>query len=104
LTAEHALGVAGEGSDRIPGITFLLADDRHRMREEDKRPFPVDVGILAANDPVALDRAACDMLSEATGTPFRQWSRSEADPESQIRHAEKIGLGNSAYRLLTLSP
>ena len=73
------------------------------MRDGDKRSFPVAVGIPAANDPVALDRAACDLLSEATGTPFRQWSRAQADPESQIRHAERIGLGNPAYRLLKLS-
>lgn len=51
-----------------------------------------DVGILLSEDPVAIDQAAIDLLGEdAFGNGI--------DYEAQVRHAEKIGIGEREYKL-----
>jgi uncharacterized Fe-S center protein len=63
-----------------------------------------DIGILASTDPVAIDKAAIDLvekrggkgLPELIGDPKLDW-------HTQIAHAVKIGLGSDNYRLLDVS-
>lgn len=52
------------------------------------------IGILASEDPVAIDQASLDLVGEEK---FR--SRS-IDPSIQIKYAEELGLGSRKYKLI----
>ena len=92
--------------------------------ESDAAIIP-DIGIFAAFDPVALDRACIDAVNAAPAIPgtalsdprAQKKSGLRADPKqadhfhsihpatdwrSQISHAEAIGLGNGQYELIRL--
>lgn len=82
--------------------------------ENDAAVVP-DIGIFASFDPVALDKACIDAVNAAPGIGTSILSERErthhdhmtdihptTDWRSQISHAEKIGLGNGTYTLLTV--
>ncbi|MDE7313317.1 MAG: DUF362 domain-containing protein [Eubacterium sp.] len=61
-----------------------------------------DIGILACTDPVALDQACVDLIYMAQGSePFVEVIEAQ-NGEYVLEHAEEVGLGNSAYTLVTL--
>ncbi|MCR5649670.1 MAG: DUF362 domain-containing protein [Lachnospiraceae bacterium] len=68
-------------------------------------PAPVtmdDIGILASRDPVALDQACVDLVFRSEdGEDLRQRIL-EKNGLNILSHAEKIGLGNRAYSLVSL--
>jgi uncharacterized Fe-S center protein len=67
-----------------------------------------DIGILAAPDPVAIDRASLDLVDRAPAIagsdlpqgPDRMGRLHNVDSLVQLRSAEKLGLGNMGYRLV----
>ena len=60
-----------------------------------------DIGILASRDPVAIDKAAIDLVEAKAGMKLSQLiDNKELNPDHQIRHAERIGLGTSDYELV----
>ncbi|MHA1911093.1 MAG: DUF362 domain-containing protein, partial [Candidatus Kariarchaeaceae archaeon] len=83
-----------------------------------------DIGILASQDPVAIDQAAVDLINEAdvpAGIPISSLQKGEdkiahahgkmneagefilsENYKEQLAHAEKIGLGNRKYELVRL--
>jgi uncharacterized Fe-S center protein len=73
-----------------------------------------DVGILISRDPVAIDKASVDLINKQEGIPHTAVKsrkpgsdklrdvHPEVDWQIQIRHAEKMGLGTSRYRLITI--
>ena len=74
-----------------------------------------DLGIFASFDPVALDQACIDAVNAAPALPGSALSDAAADCRDhftcihpttdwlvQIAHAEKIGLGRSAYGLVAV--
>ena len=78
-------------------------------------PVVPDIGILASRDPVAIDAASFDLVNRQAGLPdsflkrnFRSGEdkfrgmRENTDGYRQIRYAEEIGLGSSAYRLIEI--
>jgi uncharacterized Fe-S center protein len=82
--------------------------------ENDAAIIP-DIGIFAGFDPVALDKACIDAVNAAPviGTSIlSERNRSRGDHftdihptthwQSQIEHAEKIGLGTGSYELIAL--
>ncbi|RUM89357.1 MAG: 4Fe-4S ferredoxin [Thermodesulfatator sp.] len=77
-------------------------------------PLVPDLGILASEDPVALDQASVDLVNQAGGLPG---SKAEGSPpgedkfrrlypqipwEVTLNHAEEIGLGSRKYELVKL--
>ena len=58
-----------------------------------------DIGILASYDPVAIDKASADLLSQKSGKDILK----EANPITrwivQVDYAEKIGLGKTDYTI-----
>ncbi len=65
------------------------------------QPFIVeDLGILASTDPVAVDKAAADLVLAGAGgeDPFRKGY--DVDWSFQLRHGQDIGLGSLNYRLV----
>jgi uncharacterized Fe-S center protein len=78
------------------------------------RPIVPDLGFLASIDPVALDRAAVDLVNQATALPESVlteagWKAGDdkftrVHPETHwqacLDHAEQIGLGSQRYQLI----
>jgi uncharacterized Fe-S center protein len=78
-------------------------------------PIVNDIGICASTDPVAIDQGCADLVNAAPGNrntalksgfepggdKFRGVSP-DIDWETQLEHAEKIGLGSRGYELVTI--
>jgi hypothetical protein len=65
-------------------------------------PIVPDIGILASTDPVAIDQASVDLVNKAAGRDIFRKLYPEADWNVQLDYAEKIGLGNQKYTLITI--
>lgn len=62
-----------------------------------------DIGILASADPVALDQACVDLVYGSDDDNAGLIERIESrGGEHVLEHAEKIGLGSRAYRLVEI--
>ena len=61
-----------------------------------------DIGILASLDPVALDQACIDQVFEAEDGESLQNRILSLNGLHILSHAEEIGFGNRAYRLVNL--
>jgi len=77
-------------------------------------PIVGDVGILASTDPVAIDQAAVDLVSQAPGNPHSELGprHQEADKfrvlypqidwNVQLAYGEEVGLGSRKYELIEI--
>ena len=85
-----------------PGyFNFLVRLDRHAggARARGRRRLG-DVGVLAASDPVALDQATWDVITDRIGGSLPSWSGFQQEPGELIGQAEELGLGTRDYRLV----
>ncbi len=99
-TAEHALGVIQGKEKKSYFLNFLIdmTKDCDCIPKKQERIIP-DVGILASNDPVAVDQATMDLTRERFGKDLAKASWPNLDAGHQLEHAERIGLGSRAYSL-----
>ena len=94
--AEYAVAAAGDKPHLY--VTFALnitagCDCEGRAMT----PVTPDLGVLASEDPVAVDQACLDLLEEREGRRvFRRGRRI-------LSHAQKLGLGSRAYELVVSS-
>lgn len=78
-------------------------------------PIVGDIGILASNDPVAIDQASADLVNNAQGRPDSALDKHLApgedkfralypkvDWEIQLKYAQKLGLGTREYNLIRI--
>lgn len=65
-------------------------------------PLIHDLGFMASNDPVALDKACYDMVVKTAGKDVFKETWNYLNPQDSFSHAEKIGFGNTSYELETL--
>lgn len=78
-------------------------------------PIVKDIGILASEDPVAIDQASVDLINLEEGNRSskltKNWASGEdkfralypeIDWEIQLRYAEEIGLGTRKYELIKI--
>lgn len=103
--AEHALGVVKGKEGRAVFFNFALSvtPDCDCLDTPDMPHVVEDIGILASEDPVAVDQAAVDLLERQADTPIAKLvRRPRLDPCHQIRHAARIGLGSMDYDLVPL--
>jgi uncharacterized Fe-S center protein len=111
---EYAFGAAkGKKAGYISFLTHITPDCDCLPWSD--APIVPDIGILASRDPVAIDAAGFDLVNRQIGLhcsflnsnfnegedKFRAM-RPVTDGHCQIRYAEEIGLGSSAYRLIEL--
>jgi uncharacterized protein len=86
-----------------PGVlhlALLVQPDAPAGATKARRRQPLaGIGILAAADPVALDSAAFDLLTERLGGPLNQWSGYAQAPGPLLERASALGLGTREYRL-----
>jgi len=101
--AEHALGVVQGKAGLCAHLSFLMkvTPNCDCLGQPEPALF-TDIGILASEDPVAIDQAACDLVIERTGKPIHHWCGRELDPDWQLAHSEAIGLGTRRYELREL--
>jgi uncharacterized Fe-S center protein len=92
----------GEASRQVY-FNFLVRLDRQgggaRSRQRNRLG---NIGILASRDPVALDQATFEMITERMGGKLGDWSGFKQLPETLLARAEAIGLGETAYNLVTV--
>ncbi len=101
--AEHALGVCTLKRDKIVFFNFLLSMTKDcDCMTGSLRPVYPDLGVMASRDPVALDKAAVDLITEKCGKPYRSFSYPHIDEEIQLRHGQEIGLGSLSYDLIEI--
>jgi len=101
--AEYALGAVIDKKDNCLYINVLTdMTSQCDCMGITQKPIIPDIGILAGFDPVALDQATLDLTKERNGTDLGRLSLPDLDPEIQLIHADKIGLGSRNYQLITI--
>lgn len=104
--AEHALGVMRGKEGRAGFFNFLLSMTKECdcFGRADMPTIVPDVGILASTDPVAVDKAAIDMVEARGGRTLPELiGKRKLDWHYQIEHAVKIGLGRADYELIKVT-
>ncbi len=116
--AEYALGAVSGKENKQLYINFItqVSPSCDCYGHSDAAIVP-DIGILAGNDPVALDQACADLVNQAEGlkgTALTDGHEPGGDKfrgvhpaidwEVTLEHAEKIGLGSREYILNRLAP
>ena len=104
--AEHALGVMQGKKGRAAFFNFLLSmtKDCDCFDRANMSTIAADIGILASTDPVAVDKAAIDVVEARGGKKLPELiGNSQLDWSHQIEHAVKIGLGCAAYELIEVN-
>jgi uncharacterized Fe-S center protein len=112
--SEHAFGAVDGKLDKTVCLSFVtrVTPDCDCWHFSDA-PFVPDVGVLASSDPVAIDQAAYDLVTEAAGLPgtrgdgmgpgvdkFREITG--VDGTAALAHAESLGMGTRSYELRTV--
>lgn len=100
MAAVAAAAAAGKAG-RMLWLLFLIDEpERHGVNLGRRRPWP-DLGILAGDDPVALDCAARDLVEAETGRPLHGGDGEAEAAGVLIEEAERLGVGSSSYRLVS---
>ena len=114
--AEYALGIVRNSRAKFGYMNFLtdITPDCDCNRWADA-PIVPDLGLLASDDPVAIDQASIDLVNKHAPLPDTaltekpskdddKWQTLWPDiyPYDILEYAEQIGLGSRKYRLVTL--
>jgi len=101
--AEYALGAIIDKKDKCLYINVLTdMTSQCDCMGFSQKPIIPDIGILAGFDPVALDQATLDITKKENGDNLGRLSLPELDPEIQLVHAEKIGMGSRKYEIIPI--
>ena len=114
-TAEYAMAVLKPKREKIWFFNFLvdITPDCDCFPFSDT-PIVNDIGILASVDPIAIDQASYDMVTDAYSVSAGRAAgagRGEdkfaevhqgISPEPMLSHGEKIGLGSRDYRIINI--
>lgn len=113
---EHAFGAVQKKKGKSLFLNFLTqispACDCYGFSDT---PIVNDIGVLASNDPVAIDQASVDLVNQQEGNRSSKLTRNfeagrdkfralypEVDWNIQLSHAEGIGLGTRKYELIKI--
>jgi uncharacterized protein len=88
---------------KLTCITFL----NHVTKECDcvgtpQKPYMDNIGILAGDDPLAVDQASVDMINREFGSDFCRHIFPHIDYTTQLAYAEKIGIGTRKYVIINV--
>ncbi len=101
--AEYALGVFQNKKEKSIFINVLTDMTKQcDCMNITQKPIIPDIGILVSTDPVAIDQATLDLTRMRNGKDIGRISFENLNPEIQLEHAEKIGLGSRKYLLKTI--
>ncbi len=113
---EHAYGAVHKKKGKALYLNFLTqispACDCYGYSDT---PIVNDIGILASEDPVAIDQASVDLVNQGSGNRAsklpKNWENGEdkfralypeVDWSIQLSYAEEIGLGTRNYELIRI--
>lgn len=99
--AEHALGAVKDKKAFYINVLINMTIDCDCFPVDQKK-IMADIGIMGSWDPVALDQASLDLTKEENGVNLAKASYPALNPEIQLNHGEKIGLGSRSYELKTV--
>jgi len=108
-TAEYAYGALKGKQDKAVHFNYVMdvtpECDCPPWRKE---PMVPDIGVVASKDPVALDQASFDLVREAKGKDYKAdedkfMAAHDVDATYQLRHGEKVGLGERDYELIDIN-
>lgn len=103
--AEHAMGALKGKDNRAVFFNYIISVTKNCdcFDTPNMRKIVDDIGIVASTDPVAVDKAALDLVETAAGRKFAELLENvQLDPQYQIEHAQRIGLGSTNYELIKL--
>ena len=94
---EYSLAVLKDKKKKSGFINFAIKINKECdcWGMENPRIAP-DVGILASNDPVSIDKASFDSALEACGRDIFKIAHPDRDGSQQLKHASRLGLGELA--------
>ncbi|MFH1854225.1 MAG: DUF362 domain-containing protein [Candidatus Omnitrophota bacterium] len=96
---EYALGVKNALNSRLACMNLLYNVTKNCDCMSNAEPsIAPDIGVVGSVDPVAIDKAALDLI----GKQAFERIYPEIDLEAQIRYAEKIKLGSSDYEIIEI--
>ncbi len=101
--AEHAAGVLKGKENRAVFFNYILSvtKDCDCFKTPNMPKIVDDIGIVASVDPVAVDKAAIDLVEAVAGASLAQLLENDKlDAGYQLEHAEQIGLGSTDYELV----
>jgi len=100
---EYAYGVTVALDKKIGYISFLtnITRDCDCLAKDEPRIIQ-DIGILASNDPVSIDRASADLLNKAGSQDIFRSQYPEIDWTIQLKYASSLGMGDMDYKLIEL--
>lgn len=101
---EYALGLCYMVKQKLICFNFItnITKECDCMAKNGDENVAEDIGITCSTDPVAVDKATCDLILErAKGDIFRKL-HPEIDWRVQLEYADKIGLGHLEYELIDL--
>lgn len=115
---EYAWGILSRFEGRVGFVNFLLnITPQCDCMVNNDTPVVPDLGIVFSLDPVALDRASIDLVNAAESISFSYQGKNcsplargedlfrkihGVDWSHQLDYAEKLGIGNNKYQLVTL--
>lgn len=114
--AEYACGALKNKEKKTVYLNFLMqispACDCYPHNDA---PIVRDIGVLISDDPVAIDKASCDLVNSEESMPHTaikhilkkgedKWRAlyPAIDWSTQLNHAEKLGLGTQEYTLIKI--
>jgi len=100
---EYSLAVLKEKKNKAGFINFAVKINKECdcWGAENPRIAP-DVGLLASNDPVSIDKASFDLVNKSCGKDIFKATHPEQDGIKQLKYAQEIGLGSLDYELVEL--
>ncbi len=101
--AEHALGALRGKEGRAVFFNFVMSvtKDCDCFARANMPKMVEDIGILASTDPVAVDKAAIDLVESRSGRGVPKLiGNAKLDWHTQIEHGVRIGLGHADYELV----
>ena len=101
---EYALAVMQGKKEKAAFFNFAIKITKECdcLAKDDPRGAP-DIGILASTDPVSIDQASFDLVSKACGRDIFKELHPHRESRRQLEYAQKLGLGNLDYELISLS-
>jgi len=101
--AEYANAALIGKKEKAGFISFALKINKECdcWNMENPRIAP-DVGILASNDPVSIDKASLDVINKVCKKDIFKAAHPDQNGMVQLRHAQEIGLGSLDYELIEL--
>lgn len=99
--AEYAYGVIKDKPGKCFFFNVLvgMTKDCDCVNVAQRKLIP-DMGLLASDDPVAIDKATLDITAAAHGKNLAEMSYNHHDAMIQLEHAAKIGMGKLSYELI----